>query len=446
MPSSRPADQRPLLLTAAWAGLSSALVASVTAVVTVAVLWLPAASGSGSAGSAIRAGIITFLAGVHGGVTVDGVASGFVPLGLTMLVVAFVWRASTAVAAHATNSTPRQLVQAVAAQSAAFALTCALLAAASGLGTSSASVAGAFGAGLLLTAITAGAALLRTEFAELAPAWARAASRAAFAALAVYLAVGAVLVAGALVVHHERVAALSSEVGGGWSSVPVLVLGVLAAPNAVIAGAGYLSGAGFAVGTATTVSLTGTTSGLVPAFPILGALPDGSGSHWLGWLLAAATPLAAGAAVAAVVGRAPSWRERWTSAGVALAGVAVLGAATAWQGGGGIGSGKLRAVGTSPWQFALLTAAWVGVATALWLGVRAGVAALRRGRDDDARQQPTMVMRVARTVPSGRGSDADSVDERPDNHIGDDHTGDGPADEPTDERTDEAERRDDLAG
>ena len=47
---------------------------------------------------------------------------------------------------------------------------------------------------------------------------------------------GALLVAGSLVVRHTRVTELSSQVGGGWAGVPILALGVMAAPNAVVAG------------------------------------------------------------------------------------------------------------------------------------------------------------------------------------------------------------------
>ena len=86
--------------------------------------------------------------------------------------------------------------------------------------------------------------------------------------------------------------ALSRQVGGGWGSVPILLLGVLAAPNAVIAGAAYLAGPGFAIGTGGTASALSTAHGVLPAFPLLGAMPQGHGATGPVWSLIALTPLA----------------------------------------------------------------------------------------------------------------------------------------------------------
>lgn len=414
MPATRPTD-RPLAVTAAWAGVASALVASIASIAVVAVVWLPASAGSGSAGSAIRAGILTFLAGVHGGVTVDGVDTAFVPLGLTLLAAAILWRAATAVAAAAENQParrPGELPAVLLAQAGAYGASCGLLAALSPLGTSHASVIGAVVAGFVLAAVVTGAALVRTlagdDLREATPRWVRAAARCATGALAVYLAAGALLVAAALVLDHDRVITLSEQVGGGWSGVPVLLLGVLAAPNAAIAGAAYLSGAGFAVGTGTGVGLTGATTGLVPAFPILGALPTGDGAGLPAWLLAAVTPLAAGVVVAVLAGRADDARSRWQAAGGGVALLALAAAVLGWQGGGGIGSGKLHVVGTSPWQFGGLVALWAGVAAASLLGARALVEALR---ERDQPDRPTLRETIA-ALTSVESYDDDDADEQ----------------------------------
>ena len=90
---------------------------------------------------------------------------------------------------------------------------------------------------------------------------------------------GALLVAGSLVMHHGEVETISRQVGGGWGGVPILVLGVLAAPNAIIYSIAYLAGPGFALGTGTSVSLTSTAHGTLPAFPLLGAVPSGHGAN-----------------------------------------------------------------------------------------------------------------------------------------------------------------------
>ena len=60
---------------------------------------------------------------------------------------------------------------------------------------------------------------------------------------ALYLAGGALLVAGSLVLHFHRVTEISRQVGGGLTGLPVLVIGLLCAPNAAVAGAAYADGA-----------------------------------------------------------------------------------------------------------------------------------------------------------------------------------------------------------
>src|SRR5689334_2309603 len=87
------ATARPLWLTALWSGIAPVVVGAVVSIVAVAICWLPASGASGNANSAIRGGLLTFLAALHGGITVDGVPTSFLPLGLLLLVGAVSWRA-----------------------------------------------------------------------------------------------------------------------------------------------------------------------------------------------------------------------------------------------------------------------------------------------------------------------------------------------------------------
>ena len=176
------------------------------------------------------------------------------------------------------------------------------------------------------------------------------------------------LVAASLAVHHHQVEALSREVGGGWSGAPVLLLGVLAAPNAVIAGAGYLAGPGFAVGVGNGVTVGGAAHGTLPAFPLLGALPSGSGASAPAWALVVATPLLAGAALFLLARRAGGPRQHWPVAGAGAAGAGAIGILLGWQGGGAIGAGRLAEFGASPWQLGLAFALETGVVAAAALG------------------------------------------------------------------------------
>ncbi|MBE7188289.1 DUF6350 family protein [Jatrophihabitans endophyticus] len=381
-----PAAGRSLWLSAVWTGAGAALVGAVVAIVAVAVLWLPAAGSAGSSGSALRAGLITFVASLHGGVTVDGLDAAFLPLGLLIAVGLVARRAGRGLADAAAaidESDPARLAVAGGLQTAAFALTATVLAALSSLGTSAASVPGALIAGAVVFAATGGTALVRaTSLSDLVaasvPPWLGPALRIAAAIAGVYLAAGAVLVAGSLVVHRHAVELLAGQVGSGWSGLPVLLLGVLAAPNAAVAGASYLAGPGFAVGSGTTVALRSHPTGRLPAFPVLGALPAGP-APWVTWVLAVLTPLVAGAVAARIAGR---FADRWRVLGGGVAATAVAGFVLAWQGGGRIGSARLHAVGASPWQFGFAVAAASGVAGVLGLALASGARVVRARADD----------------------------------------------------------------
>lgn len=391
---------RSLWLSAAWTGAGAALVGAVIAIAAVGICWLPASGGSGNAGSAIRAGVLTFLAALHGGITVDGLPAQFVPLGMTIIAAVIAWRAGAALADAATDlaeSVPKRLVQAAVVQAAVFAATCGVLARLATLGTSRVPVLAAVFAGFVLFGCAGGIAFVRSSHlrgvvAERLPDWLPTASRGAAAGLAAYLGAGALLVAGSLIVHHARVETLSHQLGGGWSGVPILLLGVLAAPNAAIAGASYLAGPGFAVGGG--VSLGTAAHGTLPAFPILGALPTGPATTSV-WLLVAATPAAAGVVVARVAARESTLLLRLRAAGLAGGLAAAAGLVLAWQGGGSIGSGSLSAIGASPWQFglalggalAVVAAATAATLAALaWWRARPAAAPARDDSIDDAHE------------------------------------------------------------
>ena len=416
-----PAAARSLWMAAVWTGVGTALVGSVLAVVAVAVCWLPAAGQAGSAGSTLRAGVLTFLSATRAGITVDGLDAAFLPLGLTLLLGVLARRAGTALADAADEldeTDPRRLTRAAVAQAVAFAASCAVLAVLSPLGTSSVPPIGAFLGGLVLFLITAGVAFvrqspLRAVWAGRLPRWAAPAARVSVAVLAVYLAAGALLVAGSLVVHHTQVERLSNEVGGGWSGVPVLLLGLLAAPNAAIAGASYLAGPGFAIGHGTDVALGSAPRGTLPSFPVLGAIPHGT-AGWPAWALAVVTLLVAGAYAAALARRAD---DPWRTLGRGTLGVVVLGMVFAWQGGGAIGSGRLHAVGASPWQFGLAAGVAAGSAGALVLALQTVGDALRDRQAADPEYVPlsdtgARMSGVVTTAVSGAASAVVSVVQR----------------------------------
>ncbi len=406
---------RSLWLAAAWTGAGAVIVCAVTAIAVVAVCWLPASGGSGSASSAIRAGVLTFLAALHGGITVDGLPAAFVPLGMTILVGAIAWRAGAGLADAARELGEQgraSLVRAAALQAGVFAALCGAAAHFATLGTSRVSVLAAVLAGLVLFVVTGGIAFVRSsplgdEVRQWLPDWCGPSLRAAGAGVAGYLGAGALLVAGSLVLHHQRVEALSSQVGGGWSGVPILLLGVLAAPNAAIAGASYLAGPGFAIGSGSGsgVALGSTVHGTLPAFPVLGAVPSGPATTPV-WLLTALTPIVAGLCAARAASVAPSWSLRLRNVGVGALGAVLLGMVLAWQGGGAIGSGRLSAFGASPWQFGLALGAALAVVAGTCV---AGLAALAWWRTRAAEQDAAPRVTLAAVLAAEADDDEEDV-------------------------------------
>jgi hypothetical protein len=184
------------------------------------------------------------------------------------------------------------------------------------------------------------------------------------------------LVACSLAVHHGRVEQLTAQVGPGWNAAPVLLLCILAAPNAVIAGAAYLAGPGFAVGSGTTVAAGASTHGVLPAFPVLAALPSGPSPGWMWWPVVL-VPLGASVYAGRSALREDGWPARLRACAVGAAIAAVGGAVLGWQAGGGIGDGRLHVIGASPWQFGLAVGAELLVGSVVTLGVAAGWAGVR---------------------------------------------------------------------
>lgn len=381
---------RGLWPSAIWTGLGAAVVCATLAIVAVAACWLPVSGTTGRTNSAIRAGLLTFLAALHGGITVDGVSASWLPLGMTVVVGIAAWRAGSGladVADAAREADPLRLALTGATQVLSFTTGCLVAVPFARLGTSSAPFLGvALGAAGVFT-VTGGVAFVRSTAlrrwcADRLSPGVGLALRAAAAAVVVYLAGGALLAAGSLVLHHTAAQRLSAAVGGGIGGIPVLLLGVLSAPNVAIAAASYLAGPGFALGAGTHVTLFGATHGVLPAFPVLAAVP-GSPANPAAWVLAVLVPLVAGSLVARLALRADRWRPRLLVAVAAAFGAGLGMLALGWQGGGAVADGRLRTVGASPWQLGAAVAAAVSVVALAAVGLSAAAQAIARRRADE---------------------------------------------------------------
>jgi hypothetical protein len=326
------------------------------------------------------------------------------PLGLTLLLALLLARASAIVARSAHLRDVRDLGAVVAAVTLPFAVLATVLAAidhtgairptagasficAAVVGAVASTVGGAWGGGLV------------------APTWrtlpddARAALEAAGSGGAVIAAAALALVVGSLLTHAHEVGTIVSSYRGGAGEFSMLLLSLLFLPNALVFAAGYVIGPGFAVGAGTSVSVGGSHLAAAPAFPLLGAVPGGPAPVAVRVFCALAVVGAGVVAGWRITRRcAPAAEEagsvrpqlRVVALAATFAGVAA--AAIAGYAGGPAGPGRLSAVGPSPWQLGLTTAAELGVIAALvvlgvhWHRSRSAVIAL-----PDAADEPEVV-------------------------------------------------------
>lgn len=145
--------------------------------------------------------------------------------------------------------------------------------------------------------------------------------------------------------------------GGAIVTVAQLVM----FPNFVIWAAAWIVGAGFSIGTGTSVSPAGTLLGPIPGLPIFGAVPHPEGQWGFAVLL---VPVLFAFIVAMVLRQR---HDRYSSpaqarvvwglaAGIAIVAAGIL-ALLSWWAGGAIGPGRMATVGPDP----LMVAAWTFV-------------------------------------------------------------------------------------
>jgi len=192
-------------------------------------------------------------------------------------------------------------------------------------------------------------------------------------AVVALLGVGALVFGVAVLVRGGQVVALYEAGNVDAMGATVLTLAQLAyLPTLVVWGAAFAAGPGFALGTGSAVSPSGTQLGVIPGIPVLGAIPDAT-SPWL--LLLALLPVGVGVLTGWMLrSRLVSEHPRTEPYGpriVLLAGVGLLtGAAFALLAlcaRGAIGPGRLADTGPEPGPVALAVALEVAVGAAILL-------------------------------------------------------------------------------
>jgi hypothetical protein len=296
--STRPPEAdpgRPLAVTAAVAGVGAALVGLVVCMSVALTGWVLADAGAhGDTTDALRVGVVAWLAGHGAHLVASGTPIGLTPLALTAVLLLTAFRAGRwAVRSSGRPSEDRALAAGVAA------FTCAYLVVAVVVGVLASRTAASPGLGrtvlgALLVAVLSGGCGFAAGSGRVGDWWARVPDWVAdvvvggVTGVLCLVAAGAALAAVSLLVSFNEAATVMSGLHLGiGDALSYTVVMALFAPNAVLLGVSYLTGPGFAFGVGTTVSPTAVSLGVVPAIPLLAALPgEGPTPGWLRVVLA----------------------------------------------------------------------------------------------------------------------------------------------------------------
>ncbi|MGK2351373.1 cell division protein PerM [Cutibacterium sp. V947] len=264
------------------------VVVVVAAAVAILAQWLALAGiivaewlvSNGQSFPSILAAASSFWLGGHG-VPIDivGIHVGLVPLGLTcvsLLLGEEACRYGTRVLWHRHDGQPprRHVGEAVALHTTIELLAAIIMTAAAGTSHWVTALVGALLIGLCSGVVGACRGARLNPFNGL-PHWARGLPKAVGSTVALCLAGGSTALAVTLLVHASNVVHLHQQIGAtGWGGICLILLQLAWLPTMALWGTAWTVGPGFAFGTETFVSPLGTHLGIVPALPVLGALPS----------------------------------------------------------------------------------------------------------------------------------------------------------------------------
>jgi hypothetical protein len=310
-----------------------------TSALGIAAGWLLSALVMALSGSTdVRIPARIWLVGHGSGLTAGSTEVGVVPVSVTALFVGLIaWAAR-----RTTRSELADLGQYVAAVATVIAVVAAVLAATTSTPDVATSIpraaVGGFVVGGLGSALGAGWRYRRTwDLPDAVLLIVRGATRAVAVVLGASLTVVLVLLA----IHGQRAANVWALLGPSFLGGLALALAcILTLPTLILWTASVLVGPGFALGSDTSVDMTGSHLGLVPGFPTLAAVPDpGVFPPWV-LLLGLVLPIA---------GLWAGWvttRVRVGAAAGVVAGL-VLGVLIGISG-GGVGPGRMAEAGPPP--------------------------------------------------------------------------------------------------
>jgi hypothetical protein len=362
-PTATPRSPRSVTVVGIVAALRSAALGVLAVMVLVLVAWASTADSGADAADAVATALQAWLVGHHAGLAVPGGELALVPLGLTALPLALLHTATVRAGRAAGVHGRAGVVALTSSVTGTYAVVATLVALLARTDAVQAQPVSAFLGAAGVAALGAGTGAVRAAGAwpgvsRRLPALVRAALVPAAGALATLVAGGALLVGGSLAVHHHRATLLLDGLGAGFGGgLLVALLCLLYLPTAAVWGLALAVGPGFAVGAGTSVSVTGTDLGAVPAFPLLAALPQEPGPAWAP--MALLVPLGAGALAAVLAGRGRAvvgdgWRPAVELCAVTGALVAAVVGVLSLLASGPAGPGRLAETGPTWWLVAPL--------------------------------------------------------------------------------------------
>lgn len=247
-------------------------------------------------------------------------------------------------------------------------------------------------------------------------AWARAIVPSVSAGLCVMVVAGALVFAAAVVSGHARVSAIHNSLSPGVIGGAMLILVQLGwLPNYILWCGSWAAGAGIQLGAGTVVSPAQSFVGMLPAIPVMGAVPPAGPApgSLLAWV---ASGLVAGAGAAYVLVRAlersATSRGRRLGPGAGAIAGALIGVATGLvflvlelPASGNLGSARLVGIGARMGTLAIMAPSSMGVAgmaagwLAAWLAARRPAPATA----DAADEQSTRIVADTRSSTGGAG-------------------------------------------
>jgi hypothetical protein len=389
-PAPTPPGVAPLWVRAAFAAIWAVTVGLASLVVVVLAMWAADTRSAASAGATARFAVVVWLSAMHVPMHVSsGGTVSLAPLGLSVVVLLLLARASTIVARGQRDPSLRDAARVVGLVVAPYTVLCVVLAVVARSSSITPSLPWTVVAAVLTGSVAAGAGVARgcgvgrVLWAQV-PRDLRIGAGAAGAGGAVLALVATLLLVGSLALHPHPLTHSLHHYGGGISTeVSLVVVCLVLLPNAVMSALGYLAGPGFALGAGTSYSMAGVHTGRLPSLPLLAARPDSGAASSVVALCVVALLLAGLVTGWRLVRREGDdlWaRLRQVAMAGAVAGVvtAVLVAVAA----GSVGPGQLSAIGASPWQIGMSVAgelmlpAAVVVVTWTWVLRIPAVAAL----------------------------------------------------------------------